>query len=116
MITKIGLPEQITAAIESKLEQQQLAEAYVFKLAREEKEAERKRIEAGGIRVYNSLVDSSLNEKLLRWKGVEATLDLAKYPNSKVIIVGSGKRRLAGHFGSRMMRRNLTYAACSLQQ
>jgi len=91
MITNIELPEKIKTAIESKLEEQQLAEAYVFKLVREEKEAERKRIEAGGIRTYNSIVDLSLNERLLRWKGVEATLELSKSPNSKVIIIGSGK-------------------------
>jgi regulator of protease activity HflC (stomatin/prohibitin superfamily) len=91
MITNIELPARIKAAIESKLVEQQLAEAYVFKIAREEKEAERKRLEAGGIRVYNSIVDLSLNERLLRWKGVEATLELSKSPNAKVIIIGSGK-------------------------
>ena len=91
MITNIELPERIKAAIEGKLEEQQISEAYVYRLAREEKEAERKRIEAGGIRTYNSMVDASLNERLLRWKGVEATLELAKSPNSKVIIIGSGK-------------------------
>lgn len=91
MITNIELPVRIREAIESKLEQQQVAQAYVFRLAREEKEAERKRIEAGGINEYNRIVDLSLNERLLRWKGVEATLELSKSPNSKVIIIGSGK-------------------------
>ncbi|MBU0485491.1 MAG: prohibitin family protein [Proteobacteria bacterium] len=91
MITNIELPEKIREAIESKLEEQQLAAAYEFRLIREEKEAERKRIEAGGIKTYNSIVDLSLNDKLLQWKGVEATLALSKSPNSKVIIIGSGK-------------------------
>ncbi|MBU0485493.1 MAG: prohibitin family protein [Proteobacteria bacterium] len=91
MITNIELPAKIRAAIESKLVEQQLAAAYEFRLIREEKEAERKRIEAGGIKTYNNIVNLSLNERLLQWKGVEATLELSKSPNSKVVIIGSGK-------------------------
>jgi regulator of protease activity HflC (stomatin/prohibitin superfamily) len=94
MITSIELPEKIKMAIENKLTEQQFAEAYVFKIAKEEKEAQRKRIEAGGIKTYNTLVDLSLNEKLLRWKGVEATRELSASPNSKIIIIGSGKNGL----------------------
>jgi regulator of protease activity HflC (stomatin/prohibitin superfamily) len=91
MITGVELPLKIKEAIEAKLEEQQLAEAYVFKLAREKQEAERKRIEASGIRDYNNMIEASLSEKVLKWKGVEATRDLAKSPNAKMVVIGGGK-------------------------
>jgi regulator of protease activity HflC (stomatin/prohibitin superfamily) len=95
MLTRIGLPEQIATAMESKLEHQQLAEAYVFKLDREEKEAQRKKIEAEGIKTYYTIVSSALNEQLLRWKGIDVTTELAKSPNTKILINGSGKYGLS---------------------
>lgn len=91
MITGVELPPKIKEAIETKLEEQQLAEAYVFKLDREKQEAERKRLEAAGIRDYNSMIESSLSEKVLKWKGAEVTRDISKSANSKVIIIGGGK-------------------------
>lgn len=91
MITGVDLPPKIREAIESKLEEQQLAEAYVFRLDREKKEGERKRIEAAGIRDYNDMIESSLSENVLKWKGVEATRDLSKSANTKVVIIGGGK-------------------------
>jgi len=91
MIREVELPPRIKAAIEGKLEEQQLAEAYVFKLERERSEAERKRIEATGIRDYNATVEASLSEKVLKWKGVEATRELAQSPNAKVVVIGGGK-------------------------
>jgi len=94
LITNVRLPQKIMDAIEAKLEQQQLAAAYEFKLEREKLEAERRRIEAEGMRNYNAIVSSSLNENLLKWKGIDATLEISKSPNAKVIIVGSGKSGL----------------------
>jgi regulator of protease activity HflC (stomatin/prohibitin superfamily) len=64
---------------------------YEFRLEKETKEAERKRIEAKGIRDFQEIVSSGISEELLRWKGIEATSDLANSPNTKVVIVGSGK-------------------------
>lgn len=94
LITKLELPQTIKDAIESKLEQQQLAAAYDYRIDKEKREAERKRFEADGIRDYNTIISSSLNENLLRMKGIDATLEISKSPNSKVIIVGSGKSGL----------------------
>lgn len=91
VITAVDLPPRIRAAIEAKLEEQQLAEAYQFKLSRERREAERKGIEAAGIRAYNTTVEASLSEKVLRWKGIEATRELAASPNAKMIVIGGGK-------------------------
>lgn len=94
LITKIEMPPKIKEAIEKKQEEQQLSEAYLYKLAREQKEAERKEIEAKGVQLANSIINSSLSEQILRWKGIEATLDVAKSPNSKIVLFGSPKTGL----------------------
>jgi len=91
MIRSIGLPAQIKGAIENKLEQEQEALAYEFRLTREKSEAERKQIEARGIATYNQIINASLTERILKQKGIDATLKLAESPNAKVVIVGSGK-------------------------
>lgn len=62
-----------------------------FVLEKERKEADRKRIEAQGIADFQKIVATGIDERLLRWKGIEATEKLANSPNTKVIIVGSGK-------------------------
>jgi regulator of protease activity HflC (stomatin/prohibitin superfamily) len=91
LIRSIKLPEQIRIAIESKLQQQQEALAYQYRLDKEKSEAERKRIAAEGEARANNIVNSSLSDKLLKMRGIEATLELAKSPNSKIVIVGSGQ-------------------------
>ncbi len=91
LIRSIILPAQIKNAIESKLQQEQEALAYEFKLKREESEAERRRIEAEGIAAFNRIINASLTDKILQQRGIEATIDLAKSSNSKVVVIGSGK-------------------------
>lgn len=91
LIRSIKLPDQIRAAIENKLQQEQEALAYQFRLEKEKSEAERKRIAAEGESRANNIINNSLSDKLLKMRGIEATLELAKSPNSKVVIVGSGK-------------------------
>jgi regulator of protease activity HflC (stomatin/prohibitin superfamily) len=91
LIRSITLPEQIKAAIENKLQQQQESLAYQYRLDKEKSEAERKRIAAEGESRANNIINNSLTDKLLKMRGIEATLELSKSPNSKVIVVGSGK-------------------------
>jgi len=91
LVRDVTLPPTIKTAIERKLKQQQEALEYEFRLQKEKKEAERKRIEAEGIRDFQHIVTEGISDKLLRWKGIEATLKLAESPNSKVIVIGSGK-------------------------
>jgi regulator of protease activity HflC (stomatin/prohibitin superfamily) len=93
-IERISLPETVADAIEAKLAQQQLDEEYVYRIAVANKEAERKLIEARGQKAYNDTVSSSLTPSLLSLQGIQATLELAKSPNTKVIMVGSGKNGL----------------------
>ncbi len=91
LIRSIELPAQIKSAIEDKLQKEQESLAYQFRLATEKSEAERKRIAAEGESRANLIINNSLTPNLLKMRGIEATLELAKSPNSKVIVVGSGK-------------------------
>jgi len=91
LIRSISLPDKIKQAIENKLQQQQEALAYQFRLDREKSEAERKRLEAQGIADYNSIISASLTDRILKQKGIDATLALANSANSKIVVVGSGK-------------------------
>ena len=91
LIRSVKLPATIEAAIESKLKQEQEAAAFEWKIKKETKEAERKRIEAQGIKDFQDIVSEGISEKLLRWKGIEATTELANSTNSKIVVIGSGK-------------------------
>jgi regulator of protease activity HflC (stomatin/prohibitin superfamily) len=91
LIRSIVLPEQIKGAIENKLQQEQESLAYQYRLDKEKSEAERKRIAAEGESRANNIINNSLSDKLLKMRGIEATLELSKSPNSKVVIIGSGK-------------------------
>lgn len=94
LIRSIKLPPQIKKAIEDKLEKQQEAEAYKYRLDREKSEAERKKIEAEGISTFNKIISQSLTDNILKQRGIEATIKLAESPNSKVVVIGSGKEGL----------------------
>ncbi len=91
LIRSVTLPPTIKAAIESKLKQEQEALEYEFKLQKAQQEAERQRVEAEGKANANNIVSASINDKILREKGIEATLKLADSPNSKIVIVGNSK-------------------------
>ncbi|MBN2347209.1 MAG: prohibitin family protein [Bacteroidales bacterium] len=91
LIRSIKLPEQIRMAIDNKEEQRQIAEAMKYRLQKEELEAERKEIEAKGIANYNRIINTSLTDKILQQRGIDATLQLSQSQNTKVVVVGSGK-------------------------
>jgi len=91
LIRSINLPAEIRKAIETKLTKEQEQLAYEFRLKTEKLEAERKRVMAEGEAAANKIINSSLTPELLKMRGIEATLDLAKSPNAKVVVVGSGK-------------------------
>jgi regulator of protease activity HflC (stomatin/prohibitin superfamily) len=91
LIRGIELPPNIKEAIEKKLKQEQESQEYEFRIQKEEKEAQRKRIEAQGIKDFQDIVSEGISDKLLRWKGIEATLELSKSPNAKVVVIGQGK-------------------------
>ena len=91
LVRDVTLPATIKDAIERKLKQEQESLEYEFKLVTAAKEAEKVRIEAQGKADANRILNSSLTDKILQDKGIEATLQLSNSPNSKVIVIGSGK-------------------------
>jgi len=94
LIRNIELPLTLQQAIERKLQQEQESLEYEFRIEKASKEAERKKIEAEGIRDFQNIVTQSITEELLQWKGIEATTILAESNNSKVIVIGSGESGL----------------------
>lgn len=90
LVRDVTLPATIKEAIERKLKQEQESLEYEFRLISAQKEAERQVIEAQGKSDANRILSQSLNDQILKDKGIEATLQLAKSNNSKIIVVGSG--------------------------
>jgi len=88
LIREVMLPQKLKEAIELKLGEEQMAFQYEFKLDRERKEAERKIIEAQAKADANKILNASLTDKILKDKGIEATIQLANSPNTKVIVIG----------------------------
>jgi regulator of protease activity HflC (stomatin/prohibitin superfamily) len=91
LVTGIELPAAIVAAINRKIEQYYIAEEYKFRIEREKRESERKKIEAEGIRDFQQTVSQGISDSYLRWRGIEATLQLSQSTNAKTVIIGSGK-------------------------
>ena len=91
LVLGIELPNKVIAAINNKTEQLYVAQEYQFRIDRERRESERKRIEAAGIHDFQQIVSQGISESYLRWRGIEATLQLAQSTNSKIVIIGSGK-------------------------
>ena len=90
LVRDVTLPQAIKEAIERKLKQEQEALEYEFRIAKSIQEAERQRIDAEGKAKANRILSASLSKLILQEKGIEATLQLAQSPNSKVIVIGSG--------------------------
>lgn len=94
LVRDVTLPNTIKEAIERKLKQEQESLEYEFRLVTATKEAEKVRIEAQGKADANKILSASLTDKILQDKGIDATIELSKSPNSKVIVVGSGESGL----------------------
>jgi prohibitin 1 len=94
LLRDIQLPTTLKASIEAKQQAEQDALAMNFKLQKETQEAQRKRIEAQGIRDFQQIVAQGISPQLLQWKGIEATENLAKSSNSKVVVIGNSKNGL----------------------
>jgi regulator of protease activity HflC (stomatin/prohibitin superfamily) len=94
LLRDVQLPSTLRAAIEAKQQAEQESLAMSFRLQKEKQEADRKRIEAEGIRDFQRTVAQGINQQLLTWKGIEATEKLADSKNTKVVVIGSGKEGL----------------------
>ncbi|MBX9783480.1 MAG: prohibitin family protein [Chitinophagaceae bacterium] len=86
LLKSIQLPAGLTVAIQSKMEAEQQAQQMEFVLQRERQEAERKKIEAEGLRDAQKIISEGLNEFFIKWKSLEVFKELSKSPGAKVII------------------------------
>ena len=93
-LESMEFPAEIQAAIRNKIAESQIAEAGVFKVQAARLEAERKEVEAGGIKKYQDIVNVGLTDNYVKIRGIEATLKLAESNNSKVVIFGSSPNGL----------------------
>jgi len=91
LIRDVELPLSLQQAIEKKLKQEQASLEYEFRLQQAEKEKQRLKIEAEGKAQANRIVSASITDKILKEKGIEATLKLSESPNSKIIVIGGGE-------------------------
>ena len=94
LLRDIQLPSTLKSSIEAKQQAEQEALAMSFRLQKETQEAQRKRIEAAGIRDFQQIVAQGISPQLLEWKGIEATENLAKSGNAKVVVIGNSKNGL----------------------
>ena len=90
LVRNITLPQSVKATIEQKINAEQDAQKMQFVLLKEKQEAERKRVEAQGIADYQRIINTGLTSQQLQYEQIKAYLELAKSPNSKVIIMGKG--------------------------
>jgi regulator of protease activity HflC (stomatin/prohibitin superfamily) len=90
LVRNITLPQSVKATIEQKINAEQDAQKMQFVLQKEKQEAERKRVEAQGIADYQRIINIGLTDQQLQYEQIKAYLELAKSPNSKVIIMGKG--------------------------
>ena len=86
LLKSIRLPVGLYSAIEGKLEAEQQAQQMEFVLQRETKEAERKRIEAEGIRDAQNIIKEGITDANIEWRSLEVLKELSSSPNAKIII------------------------------
>lgn len=86
LLKSIALPPGLTKAIEDKLEAEQDAQRMQFILDKERQEAQRRVIEAEGVRDAQKIINEGLTPMLIKFKSIEAFNKLASSPNSKVIF------------------------------
>jgi regulator of protease activity HflC (stomatin/prohibitin superfamily) len=89
ILRSIELPQDLKAQIEEKLVDKERALAYEYKLQIAKAEAERKRIDSSGVAAANDILTPSLTASVLQWEGIQATRELAKSENAKIVVIGS---------------------------
>jgi regulator of protease activity HflC (stomatin/prohibitin superfamily) len=94
LIKEIRFPPAVQEAYIRKNTARALVDEYNFRITAEQKEVERKMIEALGIRNFQEVVNRGLSDSYLKWKGIEAAVAtataLAQSPNAKLVVMGPG--------------------------
>lgn len=89
-IMKLSLPDKMASSIVVKLMEEQKHLSYEFRLKAEKAEATRREIEAGGLKRFREI--SGVDP--LKWRGVDATVQLAQSPNTKILLMGTDSKQL----------------------
>ena len=85
-IRKIKLPPELETAIENKMKMDQAAQEMVYTINREQKEKERRIIEAEGIAKSNQIINQSLTKEYLQWYFIKTLPTIAEYPSNTIML------------------------------
>jgi prohibitin 1 len=86
-ITNMEIPHELIAALTTRQVEEYNVQTAQQRLEQERVEADRKRVEAAGIRDFQEIVSAEISDKLLYWKYIEVVGSLADSPNTTFIIV-----------------------------
>lgn len=91
LVRNIGLPTSVKESIERKITSVQEAQRMQYVLEKEEKEADRKRVEAHGVADAQRIVNEGLSDRILQFEMIKVQKELVSSPNAKIIVLGGGK-------------------------
>lgn len=91
LFRSVKLPETIKTSIEEKLKADQESQKREYLQQIAEKDAEIRITEARGKAEANRILNASLSSNILKEKGIQATEELSKSQNTKIVIIGSGE-------------------------
>jgi regulator of protease activity HflC (stomatin/prohibitin superfamily) len=86
LMKSIQLPAGLASSIEQKLQAEQDAMRMVFILQQEKLEAERKIIEATGVKDAQKILSEGLTDQIIKVRSIEAFIELSKSNNAKIIV------------------------------
>lgn len=89
-IRKVKLPDELEKAIERKMQADQEAQEMAYRILKEEKEKERKIIEAKGIAESNRIIQQSLTKEYLQWYFIQNLPRIAESPSNTVMFFPYG--------------------------
>jgi regulator of protease activity HflC (stomatin/prohibitin superfamily) len=87
LLRNIDLPQKVKNAIDEKIAAEQDAQKMVYVLEKEQREKERKLIEAEGIAVSQKKISESLNKQYLQWYYIQNLKEVLNSNNTKVVIM-----------------------------
>lgn len=86
LLRDILLPEKVRSAIDEKMAAEQESQKMQYILQREKQEADRKRVEAGGISDAQKIIASSLTNQYLQYNYISTLKELVNSKNSTFVI------------------------------
>jgi regulator of protease activity HflC (stomatin/prohibitin superfamily) len=88
LVREIKLPDEMMGAISQKFVAEQDVLAERFRVLGAVERFKRSYVDAEGVRITQSIVNEGMSEAYLRFQGIQATLELAKSANAKLVIIG----------------------------